>query len=77
MILSTFFKKFKDNTQRTPVDFIQHERIQRAKLLLQKDQLSLLEIADRCGFKSYEYFCTSFKKLVHCKPTEFKRRVRG
>jgi len=71
---TTFFKVFKDATGHSPIDFVMNERIRRAKILLKKNKLSLQEIAYRCGFNSYEYFCSSFKKVEHMKPSEFKRK---
>lgn len=71
--LTTFFKKFKESTKLSPVDYILRERIHQSKVLMLRDQLSLKEIAYRCGFNSYEYFCNSFKKIEKKKPTEFKR----
>ncbi|MEM6965978.1 MAG: AraC family transcriptional regulator [Bacteroidota bacterium] len=71
--LTTFFKKFKENTHLSPADYILRERIRQSKVLMLRNQLSLKEIAYRCGFNSYEYFCNSFKKIEKQKPTEFKR----
>jgi len=70
---TTFFKVFKDSTGHSPVDYIMNERIRKAKILIQKQQLGLQEIAYRCGFNSYEYFCSRFKKMEGVKPTEFRR----
>ena len=71
---TTFFKKFKQATGNTPIDYILRERIRQAKILIQKDKLNLQSIAFQCGFNSYEYFCSSFKKIEKLKPTEYRRR---
>lgn len=71
---TTFFKLFKECTGHTPIDYILNERIRQSKILIQKDKLSLQEIAFRCGFNSYEYFCSSFKKIEKMKPSDLKRR---
>ena len=70
---TTFFKKFKKATGQSPVEFILHERINQAKIMIQKGSLDLQAIAFRCGFNSYEYFCSSFKKIEKLKPTSFKK----
>lgn len=70
---TTFFKVFKECTSYSPTEYILRERIRQAKVLIQKDRLGLQEIAYKCGFNSYEYFCSSFKKLEKIKPTEFKK----
>ncbi|MEN0046251.1 MAG: helix-turn-helix domain-containing protein [Bacteroidota bacterium] len=71
---TTFFKKFKNSTGLSPVDYILKERIKQAKILMLKDQLSLKEIAYRCGFNSYEYFCNSFKKIEQMRPKDYRKQ---
>lgn len=73
---TTFFKVFKKSIGKSPIDFILHERIRQSKVMIKKNKLSLQEIAFKCGFNSYEYFCSSFKKIENQKPTEFKRNMR-
>ncbi|MEM1323604.1 MAG: helix-turn-helix domain-containing protein [Bacteroidota bacterium] len=71
---TTFFKVFKEATGRTPVDYILQERIRQAKILIQKGKYPLQEVAFRCGFNSYEYFCSSFKRSEQIKPSHFRRQ---
>ncbi|MEZ4983629.1 MAG: AraC family transcriptional regulator [Saprospiraceae bacterium] len=75
MGLTTFFKAFKSATGYPPAEYILRERIATAKVLIQKNQLQLKEIAYRCGFNSYQYFCNSFQKIAHETPLTFKKRV--
>ena len=71
---TTFFKVFKRSTGNTPIEYIVQERIRQAKILIQKGTLSLQEIAFKCGFNSYEYFCSCFKKTEKMKPSEFRKK---
>lgn len=71
---TTFFKLFKSATGRTPIEYILQERIKKAKVMIQKSKFTLKEIAFKCGFNSYEYFCSSFKKQEQLKPSEFRKR---
>lgn len=71
---TTFFKEFKDSTGHSPIEYLMLERIHQAKILIQKNQLDLQDIAYRCGFNSYEYFCSTFKRVEKVKPSDFRRR---
>lgn len=71
--LTSFNNKFKTATGLTPIDFLFKERINQAKIFIVKDEMTLKEIAFSCGFNSYEYFCSSFKKLENIKPSEYKQ----
>lgn len=73
---TTFFKRFKKHTGYSPIAYILNERIRQAKIMIQKDKMSLQEIAFKSGFNSYEYFCNSFKKIENLKPTEYKKEKR-
>ncbi len=70
--VTSFNNKFKAATGSAPIEYLFKERIKHAKILILKEELSLKEVAYSCGFNSYEYFCSSFKKLENVKPSEFK-----
>lgn len=46
----TFHRYFKKTTRMTPVEYITKCRVSEAKKLLEKDDMSRAEIAQRCGF---------------------------
>lgn len=71
---TTFFKVFKESTGKTPAEYILHERIRQAKVMIQKGRNSLQEVAFNSGFNSYEYFCSSFKKIEGLKPSQYRRK---
>ncbi|MBQ9132148.1 MAG: helix-turn-helix domain-containing protein [Clostridia bacterium] len=52
-------------------------RIQYAKYQLSYTQKSLQQIAYDCGFQSYGYFLTCFRKLTGMSPGEFRLRRTG
>ncbi len=53
-------------------DYILSCRLQKAKYLLQHEDLSVGEVAARVGFSSQAYFATVFKMKLGATPTSFK-----
>ena len=53
-------------------DYIQNIRLEKAKALLHKTQLTISEIAYATGFSSPNYFSTSFKAKFKKSPKEFR-----
>ena len=53
-----------------------NEKIEKAKLLIIEDLLSLKEIAKSLGFDDYNYFSRSFKKRSGHPPTRYKSIVK-
>ena len=46
-----------------------------AQLLAEQTDLSLAEIAYKCGFSDYNYFITVFKKLVGVPPIAYRQQI--
>jgi LacI family transcriptional regulator len=60
---------------RTPRQQIQHVHVERAKMLLDKNDLSLAMIAERSGFKSQSAFTRVFRRFAHCTPGQYRRQL--
>lgn len=57
-------------------EYIRKLRIDRARqLLAEQTDLSLAEIAYKCGFSDYNYFITVFKKLVGVPPIAYRQQI--
>ena len=52
--------------------YLRNYRIRRATALLTSSELSLAEIADRCGYRSVSSFCRAFKEQTGSTPSEFR-----
>ncbi len=50
-------------------------RIDKAKELLEKDDMTITDIAKECGYSSYNYFVRQFKKSEGISPTDFRRKL--
>lgn len=56
-------------------EHIRNLRIEKAKRLLREGNLSLAEIAARCGYKDYNYFIAVFKRVVGVSPKRYAREL--
>jgi len=54
------------------VDYLNQTRMTHAKSLLQMTQLSIQEVAARCGFNDSSYFCRIFKKYSGLSPIQYR-----
>lgn len=69
-----FYRKVNALTGYTPSAYILRLRIKRAKTLLANSpQLSLGEVADKCGFTDYSNFVRAFKNVCGVIPTDYRR----
>lgn len=57
----------------TPQVYIQNKIIERAKLLLSDNALSVNDIAARLGFSYPNHFARLFRKKTGCSPTRFRK----
>lgn len=55
-------------------DYILHVRLQKARFLLAKENLTISEVSYRVGFSSQGYFSTVFKSKFGVTPSEFKEK---
>lgn len=69
-----FARSFRAHSGRSPMSFVIEMRIKRAKRLLATTDLSLVEVAFRCGFGSQAHFTTTFRRLAGKTPGQFRRR---
>lgn len=69
---SSFIRRFKGYTGKTPKEYQISCRMERATALLSGSDLSLSEIAARCGFASHSFFTKTFKRLYGITPTTYR-----
>ena len=70
-----FCRHFKVVTGFSPMLYIRILRLEKARELLNKGQLSFSEIASRCGFSSSTYFTRCFKSHFEMPPSEYLRQL--
>ena len=68
-------RTFKKYTGMTIIHYINHVKIQHACEALLHTNDTITNIALSCGFSTSIYFCKIFKKLVGCKPSEYRNSI--
>ncbi len=61
----------------SPNEYRAARKIERAKLLLENSELSVVEISDTLHYSSAAYFCRCFKKRTGITPMEYRERMKG
>ncbi|MCK9818428.1 MAG: transcriptional regulator FtrA [Candidatus Pseudomonas colombiensis] len=70
----TFLRRFSDATGATPKAWLQHERLARARELLESGTDTTEHIAQRCGYRSVESFRVAFRSVVGLPPSAYRER---
>ena len=67
-----FARAFRKSTGLTPQQYLMQQRIERAKELLAKGELPIVEISLRTGFKNQSHFTTLFRKFTRLTPKTWR-----
>lgn len=70
----TFLRRFSAATGATPKAWLQHERLARARELLESGSQTTESIALHCGYRSVESFRVAFRRLVGLPPSAYRER---
>jgi AraC family transcriptional regulator len=71
---SHFSRSFKQSTGIAPHQYVLKHRVERAKQLLLKSQLSILEVALECGFAHPGHLSRHFKRIFGITPNKFRQQ---
>ncbi|MCD8333359.1 MAG: AraC family transcriptional regulator [Clostridiales bacterium] len=71
---SHFRRLFEENIGMTPVEYLNHVRIQKACELIRKTGHSMEEIAVKVGFTTTSTFNRNFKRITGTSPYQWKRQ---
>ncbi|MCQ6278792.1 helix-turn-helix transcriptional regulator [Bacillus sp. EB600] len=66
-------RKFKEDTNTNIIDYINHKRIDEAKLYLQRGNTSVTEVAFLVGYNDHNYFTRVFKKITSITPSQYMK----
>lgn len=71
---ATLNRRFKKELGITPIEYLIEIRINKAKTLLKRVDIPILEIALNCGFGSASHFSSCFYGRVNTTPQEYRKR---
>lgn len=74
MSVRNFARVFRRETGTTPGQYIERTRIARARELLETTDLTIGQVARRCGFGAPETFFRSFGRTLGLTPKEYRHR---
>jgi transcriptional regulator GlxA family with amidase domain len=66
-------RRFREITGLTPVEWLNHQRVLRARQLLESTQLSVDQVARQCGFATAAGLRPPFRRLVGVPPGAYRR----
>lgn len=67
--LNELFRKL---TGATPMEYLGRLRMERAKTLLRKTDMKIIDVAFECGFGSSQYFANTFRRTVGMTPSRYR-----
>lgn len=65
---------FKNMTGKTPVDYLNEYRIEKASRKLINTDMSVTDIAYSCGFNDLSYFIKTFKRINKVSPGKYRKK---
>ncbi len=72
----SLLRHYRSHHGMTPLEHIQHLRVERAKALLETTHLSFEEIVERCGYIDVSSFRKLFKRASATTPADYRERFR-
>ncbi len=69
-----FCRRFKAETKMSVMEYVLKTRIVMAKVMLEKERITVTEVSLRCGFSSVSYFSRVFKSETGMTPLQYRRK---
>jgi AraC-like DNA-binding protein len=71
----TLYRKVVEATGLPPKQLMAKLQCKHARILLRSTDLTVVQIAYRCGFSSGNYFAKVFRQHCQCTPSEFRKKL--
>lgn len=75
MSRTIFFERFIHTMKKTPNQYLQVLRVNRAKELLADRKLALTDIAAACGYADQPHFARFFKRFIGVSPGKYRQEI--
>jgi AraC family transcriptional regulator len=72
MSLFHFARCFRASTGASPHQYVTRRRIERAQAMLKNPELSVADVAQRCGFSQQSHFGETFRRLLGSTPKQYR-----
>ncbi|HZJ83613.1 MAG TPA: AraC family transcriptional regulator, partial [Clostridia bacterium] len=69
------YRIFKEHTDITPIEYLTRLRIEKAKMLLTRTDIPIIEISGYVGINSRQYFTYLFKKHTATTPAQYRNSI--
>jgi transcriptional regulator GlxA family with amidase domain len=76
MSVRSLNRRFRQATGRSPMQYLQQIRMDNAKELLRRTNLSVAEVAFACGYADNSYFSAQFRRSISLSPRAYRDLVR-
>lgn len=76
MSVRSLNRRFRQATQRSPMQYLQQIRMDTAKELLRSSNLSVAEVAFACGYTDSSHFAAQFRRSISLSPRAYRDLVR-
>jgi transcriptional regulator GlxA family with amidase domain len=73
----SLLRRFRRAIGRSPLEYLQSQRIRVAKELLESTNLTLGEVAFRVGYQDHGHFSRLFSRVMSVSPMEYRKTVRA
>jgi len=71
----TLLRLFQNEYGCAPLDMVVRQRLMRAIDLIMTSDMSVAEVADRCGYRSVSSFCRIFHRQLGVTPGQYRRKA--
>ena len=76
MSRSSLYSKMLHPTGKTPIEYIRAIKLDKAAILLEKNNLNVAQVAYATGFATPNYFARAFKAKFNMSPSEYASKRR-